>query len=108
MWRTPSQQEALAEFFSRVNSFPVITEWLAFDGAVLRNVAERVGVPVPPKSPIDTLPLARLFHQSPGQRHDEGLPTLWLPPPWCPSADVDEMLGGIVEGCSKTNRHPWE
>lgn len=67
----PSQNEALEEFFARVQGLPVIAHnGLAFDGAVLHNVAERVGVPVPQDFLLlDTLPLARLFHQNPGQRH---------------------------------------
>ena len=40
----PDQKEALEQFFRRVSGYPVIAHnGLAFDGAVLRNVAARVG-----------------------------------------------------------------
>jgi DNA polymerase III epsilon subunit-like protein len=96
----PSQKEALEEFFARVHGLPVIAHnGLAFDGAVLHNVAKRVGVPVPPDFLLlDTLPLARLFHQSPGQRHtnEELAQHYGCHRPGAHRADVDvEMLGGV-------------
>jgi hypothetical protein len=110
--RSTSQKEALEEFFARVHGLPVIAHnGLTFDGAVLRNVAERVGVPGPPDFLLlDTLPLARLFHQSPGQRHtnEELAQHYGCHHPGAHRADVDvEMLSGVVEGLLKeTNRHP--
>ncbi|HZH32559.1 MAG TPA: RecQ family ATP-dependent DNA helicase [Pyrinomonadaceae bacterium] len=108
----PGQREALEEFFRRTASYPLIAHnGFAFDGVVLRNVATRVGLEVPADLVLlDTLPLARLFLQGAGQRHNnEALAEHYGSfRTGAHRADADvEMLCGTVEGLiGETNRHP--
>jgi ATP-dependent DNA helicase DinG len=108
----PDQREAIEEFLRRVRGYPLIAHnGFAFDGAVIRSVAERVGVAVPEDFEVlDTLPLARLFHQSPGQRHtNEDLAERYgCHRTGAHRADADvEMLCGVVQGLlGETGRHP--
>jgi DNA polymerase III epsilon subunit-like protein len=48
VWDAPDQRQAIEVFLSRVRGYPLIAHnGFAFDGAVLRNVAARVGVALP-------------------------------------------------------------
>lgn len=109
---SPSQAEALEEFFRRTRGLPLIAHnGFEFDGVVLRNVAARHGVEVPADLLLlDTLPLARLFLQAKGQRHKnvalaEHYGCLR---PDAHRADADvEMLGSVVAGLiGEPARHP--
>ncbi len=107
----PDQREAIEEFLRRVRGYPLIAHnGLAFDCAVIRNVAGRVGILLPEDFQVlDTLPLARLFHQAPGQRHkNEDLAERYgCHLAGAHRADVDvEMLCGIVQGLlTEPSRH---
>src|SRR5215213_7678791 len=108
----PGQREALEEFFRRTAGYPLIAHnGSAFDGVVLCNVAPRVGVEVPADLlMLDTLPLARLFLQGAGQRHNNQALAAHYGSlrEGAHRADADvEMLCGTVEGLiGETNRHP--
>src|SRR5262249_25462629 len=102
----------IEEFLTRVHGYPLIAHnGFAFDGAVIRNVAARVGAALPADfNVLDTLPLARLFHQASGQRHtNEDLAQHYgCHRPGAHRADADvEMLCGVVEGLlGEPSRHP--
>jgi len=107
----PDQRAALEEFFRRVAGYPLIAHnGFSFDGAVLHNVAERVGATLPDLQILDTLPLARLFLQAPKQRHrvEDLAEHYGCARVGAHRADVDvETLCDIIEGLlGETNRHP--
>jgi ATP-dependent DNA helicase DinG len=108
----PDQRQAIEEFLRRTRGYPLIAHnGFAFDGAVIRNVAARVGVALPEDFLVlDTLPLGRLFHQAPGQRHtNEDLAEHYgCHRSGAHRADVDvEMLCGVVHGLlGEPSRHP--
>jgi ATP-dependent DNA helicase RecQ len=108
----PNQCEAIQEFLRRVHGCLLIAHnGFAFDGRVIRNVAGRVGVTLPSDfGVLDTLPLSRLFHQAPGQRHtNEELAEYYgCHRPGAHRADADvDMLCGVVQGLlSEPSRQP--
>lgn len=108
----PNQKEALEEFFKRTQGYPLIAHnCFAFDRVVLLNIAARLNIEVPKDLVfLDTLPLARIFHQKPGQRHtNEDLAQLYNSyQEGAHRADVDvAMLCGVVSGLlAETNNHP--
>ncbi|KAF0243359.1 MAG: ATP-dependent DNA helicase DinG, partial [bacterium] len=108
----PGQKEAIEEFFNRTQGYPLIAHnGFAFDRVVLLNIATRLKVETPKNLVfLDTLLLARIFHQAPGQRHtNEDLAKFYhCHQEGAHRADVDVvMLCGVVLGLlAETNNHP--
>ncbi|MBK7994747.1 MAG: hypothetical protein IPK14_15610 [Blastocatellia bacterium] len=59
-------KEALEEIFKRTQGYPLIAHnCFAFDRVVLLNIAARLNIELPKDLVfLDTLPLARIFHQN--------------------------------------------